>query len=376
MDLFAHFFFPENDLALGRDIANYTAPRAAVGLRASGELLPVWFMEPEDCVVAEGADAEWLEQQRVRFGMPARLYDGCPASWMARPWGWSRASRRFFERLGFACDELPSDERLEAIRNLSHRRRALHIAERLVAAGLNDTPVGRECSDVGEVEDYVREVGDAVVKLPWSSTGRGIVMLSAEEFGTFRRQIGGMIVNQGSVCCEPRVRGLQDLAMLFTIEGGAVRYDGLSVFRSAASGSYEGNILAPQSVLEQMCCGLLRSDALDQAKAALPRILEDVIGNAYEGPFGVDMLIYESAAGEPALDGCIELNLRNTMGHVAQQFYRRYCAESFRGMFRVDRLRPADTSVVENGRLVGGTLCLNPPGNPFHFVAESGPDLF
>lgn len=368
--MYAHLFFPENDIALGRNIANYTAPRAAVGLRMSGQLLPLWFMEPDDVVVAQEVDAAWLDEQRRRFGLTARIFDGCTAGFKPAPWGWSLASRRWFERLGFDSSTMPDDRRIEEIRLLSHRRTALKIAARLQAEGLSATPVGRECATPDEVEAFAESAGEVVVKLPWSSTGRGVVMFGADEFDSYRKQIAGMIANQGSVCCEPRLKCVQDLAMLFTIAGGRVRYEGLSVFRSAASGSYEGNILAPQSELEQMCAQMLGYDSPVKAQKALPTILEDIIGKAYEGPLGVDMMIYENSDGTRALDACIELNLRNTMGHVALQFFRRYCHDSFRGMFRVALGRPDDRPVIADGRLQGGTLCLNPPGYPFSFVAE------
>lgn len=373
--MLAHLFFPENDIALGRDIVNYTAPRAAVALRLSGQLLPVWFMAPDDCVVAQQVDEEWLDLQRRRFGMSAGIYDGCSDGLMPAPWGWSRASRRQFERLGFGAEALPSDADLDRIRALSHRRTALCIARHLQASGLSGTPVGLECSSIDEVEEYVASAGEAVIKLPWSSTGRGIVMIGTNEFDTFRKQIAGMIANQGSVCCEPRLRCVQDLALLFTIARGKVSYDGLSVFRNAASGTYEGNILAPQAVLERICSDLLGDDSLRRAQDALPQILENLIGDAYDGPLGVDMMIYECADGSRALDGCIELNLRNTMGHVARRFFSRYCRESFRGMLRVGGACAGDDPLIVDGRLSGGSLRLNPPGNAFSFLAEGCGEL-
>ncbi len=366
----AHLFFPENDLALGRNLDNYTAPAAAVRLRESGYTLPMWFMGPEDCFVAQGVDGRWLAGMRERFGMEARVYDRRPEHWTPRPWGWSRAARRYFRQIGFAPEQLPTDEALDAIRALSHRRTGLRIASELRAAGVMGTPVGTECADIEAVGEYVRRVGEAVVKLPWSTTGRGLVMLTADAFETHRTQLEGMIDNQGSVTCEPRLRGVLDLAMLFTMEQGCARYDGLSVFRNAASGSYEGNVLAPQAELERMCSDLLGDGSIGRVRDALPEILHNIIGVAYDGPLGVDMLIYDAGEGRHALDGCIELNLRNTMGHVALRFYERYCAPGSHGRLQVVNVRPQETARVQDNRLISGTLCLNPPGGAFTFTAS------
>ena len=127
----AHLFFPENDLALARDLARYTAPPAAVRLRKAGAALPLWYGANGDCFVAQGVDASWLDSVKGRFGMDIDVFDYRPERYSPVPWGWSKASRTYFESLGFGRQSLPDDSRLEALRTLSHRRTASDIARRL-----------------------------------------------------------------------------------------------------------------------------------------------------------------------------------------------------------------------------------------------------
>ena len=362
--MFAHLFFPENDVALGRNLDNYTAPGAAVKLRMSGYALPAWFMGEEDCFIAQGVNAQWLNGIRERFGIAAKVFDRQPDRWEPCPWGWSRASRRFFRQLGFTPAQLPADEALERIRNLSHRRTAAEIARKLALEG---TPVAEELTSIEAVEAYVKEKGDVMLKLPWSSSGRGLLPLDNQTFEQHRGQIRGMLANQGSVMGEPRLQPILDFAMLFTMTGDGARYEGLSMFRNSVSGNYEGNLLAPQTVFEQRITELIGREALDYVRNALPTILTEIIGDDYRGPLGVDMMIYNKG-GEPALDAAVELNLRNTMGHVALRFHERFCAAEAEGELKVVTDYPQETAKIENQRLQSGTMALTPPGNPFTFV--------
>ena len=118
----AHLFFPENDLALARDLARYTAPPAAVRLRKAGAALPLWYGADGDCFVAQGVDALWLDSVKGRFGMDIDVFDYRPERYSPVPWGWSKASRTYFESLGFGRQALPDDSRLAALRNRASYR--------------------------------------------------------------------------------------------------------------------------------------------------------------------------------------------------------------------------------------------------------------
>lgn len=70
-----HYFFPENDLALARDIARYTAPPAAVRLRRAGSTLPFFYGNEGAMVLSEGVDARWLGRLRDTLDISCRPYD-------------------------------------------------------------------------------------------------------------------------------------------------------------------------------------------------------------------------------------------------------------------------------------------------------------
>ena len=359
-----HLFFPENDLALARDLENYTPPPAAARLRRAGEVLPLWYAADGDSFISTGVNAAWLRGMQDAFGMRVGVFDYHSEGCTAAPWGWSRASRRMYLSRGFAPDALPDDARLARIRELSHRRTAAQIAGRLAGlAGTDMTPPAVECTTMTEVADFVERNGDVLLKLPWSSSGRGLVKVDPRTLSAQKGMIEGMIKRQGSVMAEKFYDKAVDFAMLFTMTDGRCEYNGLSLFATDRLGSYTGNTLAPQERLAE----LIAHPALSSLSTALSQVLQDIIATDYDGPIGVDMMTLTDGRIDPA----VELNLRMTMGHLCLRFYDRYVAPGAEGTFAVHPAGPAAAGAdVFNGRLRSGAIDLNPPGSDFRFVVN------
>lgn len=363
-----HYFYPENDLALARDVAVYTAPPAAVKLRQSGATLPFFYGDKADEVLAAGVNARWLGNLRDRLDIAPGVYRHNPSGFEAAPWGWSKASRKMFESLGFGPDVLPSNETIEELRNLSHRRTAVTVADALARSlPFAIAPAARELSTAEQVRAFVRECGPAgaVLKLPWSSSGRGVVFVDEKSIESQAGMIGGMLRRQGCVLGELRQHKLADFAMLFTMNGGTCRFDGYSLFENAGLAGYAGNILATQSELRTRLASLTGAGALDAVENALPRVLESVIGNVYNGPLGVDMMAVDNP--DYSIDAVVEVNLRMTMGHVARIVYQRFVEHGATGRYSVAPATHTGTfdATVRSGRILHGTLDLAQPGCDF-----------
>lgn len=360
-------FNPENDLALAAGRASYTPPAAAVRLRRSGALLPMWLAGADDYVLCDGAPREWIERMRGDFGLGGRVWDGSlPVS--PTPWGWSQHSRGVYERAGVPPDMLPDDDRLEVYRELSHRRTAAWL-HRLVAAKLDFEiwPGASEIRSGEELRDYISRYGEVAVKLPWSSSGRGV---SFADSTTDLRQAEGAIARYGSVLAEPRAERLADLAMLYMAGEGGVEYRGLSVFETDARGGYQGNVVAGQETLVARVGALYPAERLRKVAKAVGDGLAQLLGGRYRGPVGVDMLLARTSDGETVLHATVEINLRYTMGFVALALAPRVEGEA------VYRIENGDTThtcryVADGGRLTAGLLALTPPGGDFTFVLQA-----
>ncbi len=372
-----YLFFPENDLALAADNANYTPPAAATALHVSGEMLPLWYGNPGDMVICNGVNDCWLSTLEQKLGVAVTPYDFTyTPDMVAAPWGWSAASRKIYRCAGFPDSALPSDETLREYRALSHRRTAIEICDTLAALlPFSILPPGRETSDIKEVLDMYRACGGRVmVKLPWSSSGRGTIPFENTTEETLIKQCAPIIRRNGSVIIEPVYERLVDFAMIYRLkEDGAAQYQGLSVFTVNSHQGYENGILAPESALREIITAHYPADHLESVRQALGTALSTCLGKRYTGLLGVDMFVaLIPADNTPVLHAVVEINLRMSMGMLCSGFYNRYVSEGLTGTFRVcpSPLAPPEQYTCTNSRISSGCLHLTPPGNPLTFIAD------
>lgn len=315
-----HWFNPENDLALGAaPNGNYTPPRAAIALRRAGALLPSLWAEPDD---------EILVIDRVDNAMPrhpavttdAAGYDDL------RPWGWSRYTAEVMLRHGAMVSALPSHERLDRYRRLSHRDIAAQVLSHIDAP---DHLIPVTATSTTEALQAINKFGGrAVVKLPWSCSGRGVVPVT-DITETTAKTIENLLHRQGSVTVEPLYDKVRDFAMLFHKSGTSIAYRGLSLFVADNAGHYGGNIIAPQAEL----MASLPADPTEYI-APLRDALTDLLDD-YEGWIGIDMVAYKATDGTLAIAPCIEVNLRMTMGVAALLIHEAGRIEWPRALLRV-----------------------------------------
>lgn len=359
-----HLFYPENDLALASGLASYTAPKQARQLSEAGKLLPLHYGDEGDLAVCDGAAVGSEGPIRLTREM---LHEAEP-----EPWGWSAAVRAHYLHLGFDPDRLPDDEMLDRWRNLSHRRTAAGIARRLQALmpGLPMPAPAIEARTDGELRDAIRRLGQAMVKTPWSCSGRGVFSTLGLGIEQACRVGADAIRRQGSVMVEPLMDKVLDFAKIYRCGGGKCECLGTSVFATDALGHYAGNLLAPEAVLQARVGEVYPMDTLSSVTEAIRLIIEEEIAPLYDGIVGVDMLVDRNGVLHPV----VEVNLRKTMGYVAIRLSDRLLAPGVTGTLRAvsldrERLPQSHFEMIE-GRLANGTMLLSPPTPHFAFVAS------
>lgn len=330
-----HIFNPEHDLALASNLRQFTAPHAGRQLRSDLSFIPALWADEGDLVLVDDIDnardkvrhlggdlvdkVEFITKVQLAHFIKTEFLDG------VYPWGWDLSLKGELEHIGIPEIALPGDAILNKVRALSSRQWA---AEHL-QSGV------RFVQSVAEVKSLVREWGKAVIKAPWSSSGRGVRFVSADEFRegsdypSFERWVGNIIYRQGGVTVEPYYNKVMDFGMEFEMVDGKVLYRGLSLFDTIKN-AYSGNVLCPEDKKVEMVARYVSPERLLQIRQHVIDVMEPALKGIYSGPFGVDMMIYAKEQNLPASDGassdvqddfgvneCIEVNLRRTMGHVA-----------------------------------------------------------
>lgn len=336
-----YLFNPEHDIALASNLEHFTAPHAGRELRHDLGFLPTLWAERGSLVLVDDVGAAREALHRLGLATAAEIVDAQTLGAMLRhddlqpvmvPWGWNVAVRQSLKGIGIGVGSMPSNARLNVMRQLSHRAWASeHLLKPLLA--VEGTVGGAEVlPDTAAVRAYLSRCHDIVLKAPWSSSGRGIRYVSdmatsgEDSPHGITPHLEGWVRNvvnrQGCVMGEPYYNKVLDFGMEFESDGkGAVAYKGLSLFETV-NGAYAGNVIDDEDSKLAFLSRYLPLSLVNTVRARAVELLSEAFAGAYAGPFGIDMMVVRTANGL-ALHPCVEMNLRMTMGHVALQLHRR-----------------------------------------------------
>ena len=326
-----YVFNPEHDWALSQNGVGGSAPQAAVALRKDLAFLPALMAADDDFVLVPNvAHAQHnlqqlgLPTQRVHFIPETNMLADLPLSCVL-PWGWDSHICRELKRRGVSPALMPTVEQCDTIRHLSHRRHTRSLLQALHHTVDKEYIVGEStlltsCEDVNQ---YVQIEKKAVLKAPWSSSGRGIMTVVDGHLTDMQwRRVQNVLQHQQGVMGEPWYDKVQDLAMEFYVDSnGIVDYLGLSLFTTTAA-QYAGNLIADESYKRSYVNRFIPLHVFDDVCQSLCSLLQQWLNKNYQGLLGVDMMIVHADGTKKdtapfVLHPCVEVNLRCTMGHVA-----------------------------------------------------------
>lgn len=362
-----YLFNPENDMALACGDPYYMAPANARRMAAELSALPAWYAE-------KGASV-WLDTTHrlkiIKEQFPLQL----SVNWVTelsslkiynkvRPWGWNPALIRHLRDAGISVEAYPTAERMHRIRELSSREIAVEVLRRcrnyalldsvsgdgsfsntLSACGAGRLPpittIGESfiLSSLQEVETFVLSHSEALLKAPWSGSGRGIRYTS----GTFSAPLKGwvehILTTQQRVVGEPFYDKTIDFAMeFFSDTEGRMHFIGYSLFKTDRRGTYKENLLASDIDIEFQLARYVSVSVLHRLRERLLIELAEVIKGDYCGYLGVDMMICRISDGPEkyVIHPCVEINLRMNMGVAAHFIYEKYVCQGARGRYIVE----------------------------------------
>ena len=287
-----YVFNPENDMALADGHPGYTPPVQIQQMRRELWWLPQWWADEEDIV--------WNGEERLNLSDDTRIL----------PWGWSPSLCHQLKQAGVQESLLPSQKELEHLRQLSHRQTAVSLLQELRSElPLDGHFAGNSvlCRSIEEAEETANAFGEALLKSPWSSSGRGLMKTDNPQWKAWTKRI---LKAQGSIVVEQFLHKVTDFALEFWLDGkGGVEYRGLSLFYTNERGAYLGNWVAPE---EQKLAWLAQYIPLQYLQEIRAWWTARLSRFDYAGPVGIDMML-----AQEGICPCIEVNWRWTMGLVS-----------------------------------------------------------
>lgn len=319
-----HIFNPETDYALALGRKRYCPPASIVNMRRNMAFFPGVYAENGDIIATvddipleelRNSDYyHYIAEKNITTGTLreiSKLVDSFSGySFDIKPWGWNHTIRRLLVECGFDDELLKTEEEIDSLRELSHRRTVIGFQNHLQQSlpGI-DVPVARIFTDLKDAMDFCKDRDSVYLKMPWSSSGRGVVCTKDMSDEKIREWASGSIRRQGSVMAEEDRGRSADFATEWMCKEGKAIFMGYSFFETTKEGRYKGNSrLSQNNIREKIChvCPEFSDEVLFAQKSAL----EELIAPFYEGPAGIDML----STGAGRLNPCVEINLRQTMG--------------------------------------------------------------
>lgn len=329
-----YIFNPEHDLCLANGDIHFVPPQSAMDFGRDCASL-THFMEGLD----DMADIDTPTPKKIV------------------PWGWNSVLRDRLLKEGYDQSLMPTDRQLSTIRELSHREMALKALEYINVQLLShktdaNTPANPvtenivtdadyriAAKSIGEVNQFLKEKRNVVLKAPLSGSGKGIRFVSEALSHSDEGWCRNLIKRHGSVIVEKRFNPVLEFAMLFKCTGGnslsnsaitenrSVEFIGYSLFYTQ-NGMYKGNILASDEWIEKEITKYVPHQILELVKRLLKDFLMENIACSYEGFAGIDQFVHlpfeEHSGQQYSYNPAVEINLRMTMGLLAHNIYNRF----------------------------------------------------
>ena len=264
---------------------------------------------------------------------------------------------------GEACSELPQE-----LKPCWTRAASVHFF-----AHYSSVPWRSRVAMMTQIEELAELLtqGPCLVKLPYSSSGRGLWRINQLD-SQLEETLCKLLRRHRTLLVEPLLDKLQDYGAEYYIDKeGEVQFIGLCAFETDGQGRYlESLCQAPEKTLRQLTDSLSDPDELPQALAQHRAYLSREVAPYYRGAVGIDLLTYrpDGVSSRTALHPWVEINLRYTMGHYALDLYRERVPQGSHDQYRFGILSAprAKTllstanapSLDDTGRLRSGLLPL------------------
>ena len=396
-----YFFNPTCEPAIANGSPYYTAPALLRKFESDLGYLPGWLGDSKDLVLVQGAVDQGFSDRMKTFGfrLPGFLsldkalvdphWMGESKGWL-RPWGWSPAVNHLFRNLVSLCQDdfrkSPVASWLPAHKNLYGRLTAAGLLAGLIIQsaekwlpGLSELPV--VCHSIEEIHLALSRHKRAVVKSPWSSSGRGLLLFPNVDTKKKNDEIlAGMLNQQGFVTMEPWLDNVTDLSFQFYSQAGAISYKGRTFFETDRKGRYVRTFLGGNPILDGEVCQFVEEHSGRVVDLLLGVLNESDYSRIYDGWMGVDAMIYRTENGDLRFHPMIEINGRFTMAAVAMKMSE-YLAPGSGGFMQIfysktgnflnfcQRQEAEKSLVMEQGKILSGFLPLTPPLPEHHFGA-------
>lgn len=230
---------------------------------------------------------------------------------------------------------------LDRLRELDSKSRAAQALREIPAL---DPQWDLQAGTVHDHADFLTQLpqGPWIIKVNHGASGQGRLNTALDAPARWDSILQELLA-QGSVIAEPLRPRCLDLSALFYVQGQTVRLMGCSRFDTDQRGTWRGSYTQVFHGLDPQLLQFLRTQIGGQSRLDLwtqtlqKWIQTHVLPTGYQGPLGIDALIYPCEQGFK-LRPIVEINARMSFGHLALKL-RKKLPKNTPGRLRLRRIR-------------------------------------
>lgn len=387
-----YFFNPTSEPAIANGSSYYTPSAKLRKFESDLSYLPGWLGREQDQVILHGApdpDFEFkMAQQGFRLPRFLNLQQVMKdPEWIQMPkerllpWGWSPAVCQLFKpafssfsevfRHSVVAEWQPVHKMLYSrLTGIAIQRWILENYSADWLPDQSDIPVTGET--LQQIYTAVDRYQQSVVKTPWSSSGRGLLLFPNPDSRKKNEELlSGMLRQQDFVTIEPWHEKLTDLSFQFEFCQGKLCYRGRTFFETDRKGRYKRTLLEDNPVLPEDVKSFLEEHTQKVVAMLSDALCQSDYSRLYNGWIGIDSMVYRSAGGGLKLWPVLEVNGRFTMGTLALKM-REFLLPGSKGHLEIYHSKTIDFQafgrkreremplVLTGNRMVSGFLPLTP----------------
>lgn len=390
-----YYFNATNDLALANNGIAYTPPALLQNFEADLATLPCFIASSSDYVIVPTVpSAQYIESMEMAgFKMPRfisyqdffqnRHFEALEIEEI-RPWGWSKSTHLLFDDAKqFTSSRFRSGSCAswnDELRNLCSRTSARTVLSELTSGCVKEIvpamAVAQRTTDLSYIETRLQAGETLVLKLPWSSAGRGLLIVRKDLYNEANKQwIVAGIKSQGYIMVEPWFERHVDFSFLYTYDSGNLAFNGVSAFQTGSKGQFIGNYVHWSEKHGTDIDKFFTNDRIVDVACLLGDALKKLPLNLlFAGRLGVDAMLVRHC-NEWLIHPCVEINFRATIGHIALEI-RKLWNNRQKAFFQIGTKEIFNSQAVQkglsevnNGEFGKGLFAVTPITPKTHYVA-------
>ncbi len=357
---------PTSEMAIANGTNSYMPPKNLLKFERDLAFIPSFFANDDDCIIVEDIPDDLFLNQWHQLGLPKLHYiksSEIKSSLEYKslcPWSWNQTVHHKFKNiLPAASAEFKkspnyiwnNDHKHFFSRNTANRVQKL-ISNHNINSVINIPAPAINITSINEFNEWFINHPVAIIKMPWSSSGRGIHIIDESNNKKANPDwIKSAIKQQGYVTVEPLLNKVFDFSFQIDIKrDGNIELLGYSFFINDNKGHFIGGNINWHHE-DYNINRFLSKETLNQAACILIEALKKVKPHLYyEGPIGIDSIVYLDDNNEYKIHPCLDINWRYNMGLININLPK-YVHEEAKGKWLIGSFKPGEwNSFIANNK--------------------------